>query len=100
MIQRIKPVRSRYLIAYVACADAVLCFLAVPFELYCERSIAQHTSNVPFLLAVLLINALLVAMMFGAAAAAGELLRRGVTRPASWLRRLACAPAPSKRSAR
>jgi exosortase/archaeosortase len=99
-MKRIAAVRSRYLAAYVVFADAVLCFLAVPFELYCERLIAQHTSNIPFLLAVLFANAALVAMMFAAAAAAGELLRRGVTRPVSWLRRLAAAPVPSKRSAR
>jgi hypothetical protein len=99
-MKRIGRVRSRYLIAFVVCADAVLCFLAVPFELYCERLVAQHTSNIPFLLAVLLVNTALVAMMFAATAAAGELVRRGVTRPVSWLRRLAAAPVPSKRSAR
>jgi hypothetical protein len=84
---------------YIGIIDAMFWLGAIPFEIYCNRFIAQAHQPLSMVAALLLANVLLLLLIVSAAIATGELVRRGFTRRVPVVLRLMSA-ARSKRSAR
>lgn len=73
-------IRTTYLVTFVAVADLALFFGIVPFELYCRSAILAHRGDIPFLLALLAANAVLILFLLAAMAACSVVLARGARR--------------------
>ncbi len=80
MREALRRTRTTTLALYVAACDAGVWLAALPFELYCRR--VAETPGVPAwaLIALLLANLALLAIIAGGAIATAELVRRGFTR--------------------
>ncbi len=69
---------TAFLAAYVVCADVLLFFAVVPFELYCLHAVHAHPGNLGFGIEVLAANGAVVGMMACSMGAGAALLSRGV----------------------
>lgn len=73
---RIRGLRSRSLLTYIAATDSAIWLIGFPFELYCRSVVASHHASVTFLLLVLVTNAALLALMASSAAGTAMLATR------------------------